>query len=205
MRHLLLLCVALILSRPLMAIEEPAFAVESRSGDLEFRRYAPFVVARTTLPAEMERTEAANAAFFILFKYIQGANTAQASIAMTAPVLQDKGTKIAMTAPVIQESGSDGWRVAFVLPAEFNMETAPVPTDERVKLELVPERRVAALQYSGRWTEANVTRHAEQLLQSVKDAGAVATGPVETAYYNAPYVTPFMRRNEVLVTVDAAP
>ena len=201
MRRLFLLCVALILSGPLMAIEEPAYAVESRSGDIEFRRYAPFVVARTTLPAEMERTEAANAAFFILFKYIQGANTAKASIAMTAPVLQDKGTRIAMTAPVIQDAGSDGWRVAFVLPAEFNMTNAPVPTDERVTLELVPERRAAALQYSGRWTEANVARYTERLLQGVKAAGAIASGPVETAYYNAPYVPPFMRRNEVIVSV----
>ena len=205
MRRLVLLCVALFLGGPLMAIEEPAYAVESRSGDIEFRRYAPFVVARTTLPAEMERTDAANAAFFILFKYIQGANTTKTSIAMTAPVLQEKGTEIAMTAPVIQEEGSDGWRVAFVLPAEFNLDNAPVPTDERVKLELVPERRAAALQYSGRWTEANVARHTERLLQGIKDAGASASGRVETAYYNAPYVPPFMRRNEVIVTVDAAP
>ncbi len=203
MRHLLLLCVALLLSGPLMAIEEPAYTIESRSGDIEFRRYSAFVVARTTLPPEMERTEAANAAFFILFKYIQGANTAQTSIAMTAPVLQDKGTKIAMTAPVIQEAGSDGWRVAFVLPAEFNLDNAPAPTDERIRIEAVPERRAAALQYSGRWTEANVARYAERLLQGVKDAGVVANGPVESAYYNAPYVPPFMRRNEVIVTIDA--
>lgn len=205
MRKVFFLLTILILSFPLMAIEEPSYSVISTQGDIEFRQYASFIVARTTLPKELDRDEAANAAFRILFRYIQGANSTDAKIAMTAPVLQDKGRKIEMTAPVIQESGAGGWRVAFVLPAEFNMDNAPLPMDARIKIEEVPERKIAVLRYSGRWTEQNVQKYSERLLKGITAIGVTPIGAVESAYYNAPFVPPFIRRNEVLVQVDRMP
>ncbi len=47
---------------------------------------------------------------------------------MTAPVSQDAGSeKIAMTAPVSQERTGGQWRIAFVMPSEYTMDTLPEP------------------------------------------------------------------------------
>lgn len=201
----LTICCFLLAALPVMAIEEPAYTVEAEIDGIEYRRYSPFVVARIQMPADMARTEAANAAFMILFRYIQGANSTSTKVEMTAPVLQDRGTRIAMTAPVLQEAAPEGWRVAFVLPAEYSLATAPVPDDARIKLEVVPQRLVAALRYSGRWTEKNAGKFSARLLQALEKTGINPTGEIESAFYNAPFVPPFLRRNEMLVTISRLP
>ena len=118
---------ALLASSSAMAIEEPSFRVLERDGAFELREYAPYVVAETRVEAKF--TDAGNAAFQRLFRYISGSNVAQQKIAMTAPVTQSRseagGEKIAMTAPVTQVAAGDAYRVAFTLPASYTLETAP--------------------------------------------------------------------------------
>lgn len=105
-----------------MAIDEPKYTVVRTYDGFELRRYESYVVAEV----EVDRafSEAGNAAFRILFRYIGGANRASASIDMTAPVTQQParaGEKIAMTAPVVQSPAgaatSDRHVVGFVMLA----------------------------------------------------------------------------------------
>jgi hypothetical protein len=140
-----------------------------------------------------------------LFKYITGANQGQAKISMTTPVSQAPSEKISMTVPVQQGESADGWRVSFMLPAEYTLETAPVPTDSRVYVREVPGRLMAALQFSGRWTEKNYTRRQTELTESVDNESINIIGEMQRAAYNAPFSLPFMRRNEVMVAVDRLP
>jgi len=62
---------------------------------------------------------------------------------------------------------------------------------------------MAAIRYSGRWTEKNFREHEAQLLALVKARNLHTAGPVMYARYNAPFVPWPMRRNEVLVAVAA--
>lgn len=96
-----------------MATEEPAFSVVVQEGAFEVRDYPALVAAEVSVAGG--RDEASNAGFRLLAGYIFGGNTRRQSIAMTAPVVQERATSgtIAMTAPVTQ-SGSDGaWVVRF--------------------------------------------------------------------------------------------
>ena len=116
-----------------MAVEEEKYEVVRTDGDIELRDYAPSIVAETLVGGGFE--DAGNRAFRTLFQYIDGDNRAQSKIAMTAPVAQQpESRKIAMRAPVSQAAAGEGWRVSFMMPASFTMETIPEPTNpaERV-------------------------------------------------------------------------
>lgn len=187
-----------------MAMEEPGYAVVEREGAIEVRDYDGYVVAETMVDGAFD--EVGNEGFRRLFAYISGANRDARKIAMTAPVEQQAaGTRIAMTAPVEQQRAGDRWRIAFVLPASFTLDTAPAPTDARVSVAAVAPRRVVAIRYSGTWSEA---RYAEQLagLQAfVAERGLVAAGEPVFARFDPPFMPWFLRRNEIQIPLAAAP
>ena len=197
---------AVLSSTQAMALEKPQYEVLYADGNIEYRQYQPYLVAETIVTDETDRNDAANKGFMRLFKYITGANTAQAKVDMTAPVQQAKVSEdIEMTAPVQQARSADGWRIAFMLPGKFSLADAPVPDDERVTIYELPGRLMAVIRYSGRWTTSNVEKNAALLRQHLTDHAIASVGTIETAAYNAPFTPPFMRRNELMIEVASFP
>ena len=189
-----------------MSYEEPDYTVIYKEGGVEYREYAPYLVAETVIENVEDYKDAGNEGFRRLFGYITGNNRTQSEISMTVPVQQTSvNQKIAMTVPVQQTDAADGWRVAFTLPAKFTVETAPVPTDARIQVREVPGRTVAVLRYSGRWTESNFSKNQAALRAELEQGGIDAVGEMQSAVYNAPFTPPFMRRNEVMVEVNRVP
>jgi SOUL heme-binding protein len=189
-----------------MSIEMPDYTLVYKDGALEYRQYAAYLVAETEVTDRSDYSAAGDEGFRRLFRYITGANTNQSKIAMTAPVEQSAaGQKIAMTAPVEQAAAAGGWTVAFVVPRQYNIQSVPLPSNPQVRIREVPAELRAVLRYSGRWTEKQFNRRKTELLDLLAAAGVEAVGEVGTALYNPPYMPPFLRRNEVHVTVRALP
>ena len=190
---------------PAQAIEQPKFQVERvlQADSIELRRYEPYIVAEVVVPGPAE--QAGNQGFSFLGGYIFGRNKGERKIAMTAPVVQAaQPVKIAMTAPVAQTpvaGGQGGYAVQFMMPSSFTMETLPEPLDPRVQLREVPGQRVAAISYSGTWSQANYEEHLQKLRAAVQAAGLEVEGEPLYARYNGPWVPWFMRRNEIWLTV----
>lgn len=184
---------------PAFATEEAPFELVRKVGEVEVRKYPPLVVVETTVTGDM--TDAGDAAFRPLFRYISGANQRKEEIAMTAPVIQE-GEKIAMTAPVIQEGKGNSWVVQFVLPVKYTLRTAPLPTDPAVRLRETPARMVAAIRYSGRWSQSNYDEALAELLKGMAAAGLTATGDPVWMRYDAPFTPGFLRRNEILIPIS---
>jgi len=196
----------LLIASKALAIESPQYTVLYEGDVVEYRQYEPYIVAETVVNSSPSFGSASNEGFMRLFGYITGDNSSEVKLDMTAPVQQaTAGEKIAMTSPVQQLQTSQGWRVAFMLPSKFSIETAPMPTDERIVLREVPGQLMAVVRYSGRWTERNYEKHKKRLLQSLKFSGIDSLGTVEFAAYNAPFVLPFLRRNEVMIEVKSVP
>jgi effector-binding domain-containing protein len=156
-------------------------------------------VAEVVVQAHL--AEAGNVAFKSLFGYISGRNRRKEKIAMTAPVSQEPGQKIAMTAPVSQQPAESGWAISFMMPSSFTMETLPEPEDPQVRLRDIPMRRMAAVRYSGRWTESGYIKQKERLETWIRNKGYTIVGEPVWARYNPPFTPAFLRRNEVLVPV----
>jgi hypothetical protein len=184
-----------------MEIEEAAYTVVENDGAFEIRDYAPHVVAETVVAGSFDR--AGNEAFRRLFRYISGDNRSRHKVAMTAPVSQEPtGEKIAMTAPVGQQTAEDRWVVSFTMPASSALETLPEPGDAQVTLRQVPARRMAALRYSGFWTERSYIGHKMKLESWVRKRGLRIAGDLVWARYNPPFAPWFLRRNEILIPVE---
>ncbi len=181
-----------------MATEEAPFTLEKQDAAFEIRVYAPHILAETIVDGSLE--DAGNQAFGKLFRYISGANRSHNKVAMTAPVAQQRaGEKIAMTAPVGQQRVQDKWAVSFMMPAGYTLETLPVPEDPQVKLRQVPARRMAAVRYSGFWSEKRYLSQKQALETWMSKNSLTAAGDPVWARYNPPFTPWFLRRNEILI------
>ncbi len=185
---------------PTHAIEEPAYEVTGKFGDVELRQYPPYVVAEVLIPGSA--TKAGNTAFRILAGYIFGQNKGAKKLAMSAPVMQTPAPmKLAMTAPVIQNAVPGGYLIQFVLPRDVNLDSAPEPIDERIVLRQVQPMRVGAIRYSGFWSDANYNRHLAELEETLRTAGMKWSGEPIYSRYNPPFTPWFLRRNEIWLQV----
>ncbi|MDQ0770370.1 hypothetical protein QF031_003119 [Pseudarthrobacter defluvii] len=186
--------------------EQQPYELVRRYPHFELRRYPDFAVAEVTVTADFDR--AGNAAFRHLFNYISGNNAAREKLAMTAPVLQEQAPqKLAMTAPVLQSGplpGTGGpaeFTVAFVLPAGVTAETAPVPTDPKVRVRAVPGSLAAVLGFSGRGSAHAFEKRNNGLQAALTLAGLTPVGPPRFARFDPPFKPWFLRHNELVQDV----
>lgn len=198
-----LLLVVISLAGPLntlMATEEAEYNVLDCDGDFELRQYTPQIVAETLVEGDFK--EVGNEGFRRLFDYISGNNRKKQSIPMTAPVSQETASeRIPMTAPVNQEKVGEKWRITFLLPSRYSMETLPEPLDPRIKLVEIPPRLMAAFRYSGTWSKERYEERENRLKERIRQRGLTIAGESIFARYNPPFMPWFLRRNEVLIPV----
>ncbi|WP_428536110.1 SOUL family heme-binding protein [Rhodopila sp.] len=181
--------------------EQPRYVVEQDIGhSAEIRRYDPRLAIEATID-DPDRGKAASEAFSLLFRYITGANQRDQKIAMTAPV-QTRSERIAMTVPVQTTSANDQIAMRFFLPQAVEQAGAPAPLDPRLHLVRIPATTIAALRYSGIATQATRDQKAAQLKQILATTAWKPQGEVFQLNYDPPFTIPFLRRNEVAVTVS---
>ena len=196
----LAILLAILGSGNAMATEEAKYKVVLKEQSFEVREYEPHILAETLVDGDFDK--AGNKAFSRLFKYISGNNNSRQKIEMTAPVAQGAGSeKIDMTSPVGQQEEDGRWAVSFMMPASYSLETLPEPQDPRVILRQVPARHIAAVRYSGFWSEEGYMRNRDKLEAWIKKNRFSVTGGAIWARYNPPFMPWFLRRNEILVPI----
>jgi hypothetical protein len=183
--------------------EQPPYAVVERLDDaIEIRSYGPRLAVETTVEAPDGHT-AENQAFRLLLGYIAGANRDSGRFAMSTPVEQtSQPSLIAMTAPV-EITGKQSNRVSmrFFLPGALAAKGAPEPLDNRVRIIEVAPSTLAVVRFSGALNAGVEARRSQELIEGVERSGWRATGMPFLLAYDPPFTIPFLRRNEVAVTV----
>lgn len=192
--------VAILGAENAMSVEEARYTVVLKDQSFEVRRYEPHVLAETIVDGGFDG--AGNKAFSRLFKYISGNNKSRQKVAMTSPVSQGAASeKIDMTSPVGQQRENGRWAVSFMMPSSYSLETLPEPNDPSVTLRQVPTRYIAAVRYSGFWSEEVYRRNKDQLEAWMNKKDLRVVGEPIWARYNPPFTPWFMRRNEILVPI----
>ena len=210
-----------------MATEEPKFELLSSQGNIELRRYPAFIVAETFVEGDMDA--ASGKGFRAIADFIFGNNVAAGSaqgndsekIAMTAPVTMEPANaasqKIAMTAPVAMEplpnagpanqmpqamQGAKRWRMHFVMPSSYTLNTLPTPKNPAVQVRAVPAKTWAVLTFTGFNTETAIQQRTDELVAWLAAQKMKTTGNPQLARYNPPWTLPMFRRNEIMLEVE---
>lgn len=166
---------------PAAATEIAAYTVSARDGDFELRDYPALALVRT---------ESGEGDFMRLFRYISGGNKA--------------GQKIAMTAPVLVGHEGEKKGMSFVMPEKVAATgEVPAPEDPAVVKDSLPAGQFAVYRYSGGRSEANEQEALAKLRAWVGARRLEATGEPLFAYYDPPWIPPFLRRNEVMLRIAA--
>jgi hypothetical protein len=153
---------------------------------VEMRNYGKLIIA--------EVDGYGDGKFNLLFRYISGNNTTRTNVEMTAHVISKN---IEMNALVLSENES----IEFVMPEGYSLENTPKPNDKRVKIKQIPERYVAALKFSGRWTPSNFSSKSKQLLKELEKSNIKTKGNIFKTRYSGPLTPCFLRRNEVATEI----
>ena len=178
---------------------EPAFtnlsafsANMTHSLPISIRSVPSYMIAKVPMK---EMAPKGNSAFQVLAKYIgvfgQPQNKEQTPMAMTAPVLNTE----------------DETYMSFLLPFEHqSVSDVPEPTDSRIQIEKVESSVIAAVQFSGSYDKTVCQKHFLDMQHFLKEKGLIEReGSVDkemiVAQYHPPFTLPFMRRNEVWLTL----
>lgn len=168
--------------------EESTYHVVAHLGEeVEIRRYATRLSAETTL-AGADDWDVRNDAFRILARYIFGANRPASEIAMITPV-ETASTPGAMT-------------MRFFMPASLSYATLPEPTDPRIRIVEVEPELLAVMRFTGFPDVQAMVEHERELVAALGDSAWRPTGAAEGLYYDPPWTIPFLRRNEVAISVE---
>lgn len=177
--------------------ETPKYSLVEKANGIEIRAYPGYIQAEVKIAAQALKT-AIVAGFRILAGYIFGNNVSQRQIEMTAPVQVSQSQKIAMTTPV-KISGENEFTVAFIMPAEYSLETLPIPTDERITIKAIPAHKMAVIRFRGYFNQRAIEKNKKRLLHWLKEQGVETDGEPIVAGYNPPWVPGFLSRNEVMI------
>jgi hypothetical protein len=169
-------------------VEMPSYEVIGQMDGVEIRLYPRLILA--TVMGEGD-----GAPFRRLFQYISGNNSGSSKISMTAPVLTPE--RIEMTAPVI----SEGYSMSFVVPSKYTMETVPTPNDESIRIQEMPERKLAVIRFRGWAREKSVEKEKARLISVLQRNGIETVGEPFLMRYNSPWTPGFMRRNEIGIEI----
>jgi len=151
--------------------------------------------------------EASSKGFRLIADFIFGNNTVQSGksekISMTAPVsVEPQSEKISMTSPVGVHHASKGWKVYFVMPSQYTLETLPKPKSPLVSIKQRSSQKFAVIRFSGLVDEEKMEKKVAELKQWTDNKKLKVLGNPELARYNPPWTLPFLRRNEVMLEVE---
>lgn len=168
--------------------EEINYTVLEKNGDFEVRHYPVHILARITV----------RGVSFDMFREI-------AFKRLATYIFDDKNhEQIPMTSPVLEQQDHYGsWSMAFILPKEYTLQSAPKPKDPQIMIEEVPAHDVAVNSYSGNNTFEKIEIHKKELSNWLGTKPTLHTnGQFYIAQYDAPFVIPFFKKNEIHVKLD---
>ena len=182
--------------------ETPKYTVTKKEKEIEIRQYAGHIQAEVAIAGKDYKSAIENG-FRVLAGYIFGNNVSRQKIEMTTPVQVAQSEKIEMTTPVTV-TGEGSFKVAFIMPSEYTLETLPIPKDNRIHFTLLPAHQMAALRFSGYFQQDSIQKNKLRLSQWLEEQGLETEGDAIVAGYNPPWVPGFLAHNEILIKIKAS-
>jgi len=166
--------------------ESAPFNLIRKDGKFEVRDYPALTVVETSMGSGGNTSDGS---FMRLYHFITGRNEANQKIAMTTPVfMAGNGTNATMS---------------FVMPVKMKSGAVPKPTDNSLTVREFPAGRFAILRYSGGRNAKNQANSLIRLQTWMAKEGLRTKAPPVYGYFDPPWIPTFLRRNEVMLLIDA--
>ena len=180
--------------------EQPKYSIlQQLSSCVEIREYNERTFAEVCVNGT--GMSARRNAFRLLLHYIKGSNDAAKKISMTIPVSAFEVNSPSSSHSLTSSAQGNSYAMRFFLPHTFNINSAPYPKNQKIKIKCIPYRLEAALTYTGSQSDARAKLHMEQLIDILSPSEWKPAGAYMALYYNPPFSIPLFRRNEVTVPV----
>ena len=148
----------------------------------EIRKYEASLFTAVKLDTDKYK-QASGKGFSILGGHIFGKNGRQERMSMTSPVAMTLEDKMTMS---------------FLVPQGFTKKNLPKPNNINIKFLEVPEKKMAAITFSGWASDAKIKKYKELLIKLLDKNNIKYTTNFSVLGYNPPYEL-FFRRNEIVV------
>ncbi|MDW7671959.1 MAG: heme-binding protein [Bacillota bacterium] len=164
--------------------ETPEYEVVLKDSPFEIRRYSDFLMVEY----ENEEDPFSQNGFGTLFRYISNDN--------------EERQRISMTVPVIEEMTEEKRKMAFVVPRK-HWENTPKPNNPHLGIKSFDSGIFAVIRYSGLSNRQKEQENWERLVEWADQKGYRRVSNAMLAFYNSPFALPMVRRNEIMVRVEA--
>jgi hypothetical protein len=166
-------------------IETYTFKIINTYETIQIRQYEASLFTSVEIPSNNYR-KTSTKGFSVLAGYIFGGN--------------DKKEKIAMTSPVAM-SLKDSTTMMFLVPKKYTRDNLPVPNDSSIEFKDMPEKKVAAISFSGWANDLKIASFKKKLIDVLESKGIQYTDNFYFLGYNAPMEV-FNRKNEIIVELE---
>lgn len=168
----------------------PLYQTLLADGGFEIRRYPPLLAVETIQHGSRDR--ALGAGFALLSAYMFGEGREGDEIPMTLPFLAE---------PLSTGSGARDWRIRFLVPEGYTVESLP-PPGEGVAIIEIATREMAVVRVAGQPSDRLFASSTKSLGAWLQSRDRTAAGAAEQAYYNSPLIGGPLRPNEVLIPLE---
>lgn len=184
-------------------VSEPSYLTLKTEGPITIRQYPSVVVAQVEMNGD--RYYSINSGFRLLANYIFGENKEKLKIAMTAPVIQTQVMSV-NTGSKNKKLEDNKWIIRFILPAGYDKtKFPPRPNNLQVNIIRFSEKKYIVIRFSGLNTDTNLNSHLDELKNYADRNELHTVGSPLYAFYNPPWILPFLRRNEIMLELQKYP
>ena len=165
-------------------IDQYKYVVTETYDDFEIRQYESSLFTTVKLNTDVYEN-ASKKGFSVLGGYIFGNNEEGKQIPMTSPVSMTIDEEIIMM---------------FLVPEGLAKEKLPKPLNSKIKFVEVPQKKFAAISFSGWSSQSKIDYNQKKLIKLLEDNNIEYLDNYLFCGYNSPLEF-FFRKNEILIEV----
>ena len=172
-------------------LENTKYTILEKNNHFQIRKYDEMTIAKITTVGE--RYEGLRKGFIPLARYIGAKDREGPKISMTAPVMQ-------------QKKGYNNWEISFFMPSKFKESQLPISKNDKIEITTISSSILAVITFNGIANKELLEKKLSKLIKGIQEINYKKIPETEPiySYYNDPSTPGFLRKNEIMIPVEAA-
>ena len=172
-------------------LRKSKFTILEKNNHFQIRKYDEMTLAK--IITNGERYDGLRKGFIPLARYIGAKDREGPKISMTAPVMQ-------------QKKGYNNWEISFYMPSKFDTDQLPISKNDKIEITTISSSILAVITFNGIANTELLEKKLSQINKRIEEINYEIIPETEPiySYYNDPSTPGFLRKNEIMIPVEAA-